>query len=105
MQIRYSHPLAIHIGRQRVFNGYEQAENTTKCEEEEEVMIITLVVLVTHMIWHDGILKARFAAYGQTKLSATTPHPLDPVMPSHDDMGSRKQCGFPRDEVPCRLIQ
>ena len=53
MQICYSHPLAVKIGLQGFLNGYEQAENTTKYEEE--VMIITLVVLVTHWIWHDEI--------------------------------------------------
>ena len=59
MQICYSHPLAVNIGLQGFLNGYEKAENTTKYEEE--VMIITLVVLVTHRIctevalWHDEI--------------------------------------------------
>lgn len=75
-------------------------------------MMTTIIVLVLRSTdtvcigcaqrhWHDEIcLNASFSAFG---LPAPAPHPPDPVMPSHDDMGNCKDIGLPRDQSPCRI--
>lgn len=49
VQICYSHPVANNYGLQWFFNGYEEAENTTKYGKK--MMMIALIVLVLQYLY------------------------------------------------------